>query len=115
MNFILSKARWRIRTKDFKLLFEGNSLLKNIKTWQNKLKLPDYVELTVGDNKLCINLKNKTMLKVLYSSVKQSKWFILEEFLPSSENTIVKDVEGNLFCNQVVVAFYKSSHVDSIK
>lgn len=115
MNFILSKARWRIRTKDFKLLFEGNCLLKNIKTWQNKLKLPDYVELTVGDNKLCINLKNKTMLKVLYSSVKQSKWFILEEFLPSSENTIVKDVEGNLFCNQVVVAFYNSSHVDSIK
>lgn len=112
-DFILSKARWRIKTKDFKVLFDGDSLIDNIKTWQKKLKIPDYVELTAGDNKLCIHLNNKTMLKVLYSSVKQRKWFVLEEFLPHSENIIAQDVEGNLFCNQVVVAFYNSSQKDS--
>jgi hypothetical protein len=108
-NFIISKARWKIQTKDLKNLFKAEDFLKSIQEWRSQLKMPQYVELTEGDNKLCIHLKNSTLLKLLLSTVKEKKWFILEEFLPKSEQSIVKDAKGEIFCNQIIVSYYNSS------
>lgn len=104
-NLIFSKARWLIETKIFKSLFENENLLLKAEKWQEELLLPNYVELVEGDNRLLIHLKNETSLKMLSNTINRKKRFVLEEFL-FSDDAVVKDREGQSYCNQVIVSFY---------
>jgi len=106
-NCIFSKARWKIKINNFKKLFEKQQILLEIKIWQQKLMIPDYVELVDGDNKLLICLTNLTSVKMLLSTVKNRNEFVLEEFLFSNDE-YVKDDNNHSFCNQVIVSFYNN-------
>ncbi len=104
-NLIFSKARWKINVKKFKTLFKQENIFLEIKKWQEKLLLPNYVELVDGDNKLLICLTNETSLKMLLHTIKNRKQFLLEEFL-FPEDEVISDAQGNSYCNQFVVSFY---------
>lgn len=84
--------------------------MKNLSKWQSSLQLPDQVELIEGDHKLLIHLKNKTSVMMLGHTIKNKTRFILEEFL-FKEQGIVKDVNGNTYCNQFVVAYCKDPNL----
>ena len=112
-NFIFSKARWKILVKDFKEICKKENLLSTIKKWQKENLIPQYVELVEGDNKLLINLNNKTSIKMLLNTIKNRKQFILEEFLFSDDN-IVKDNNNNSFCNQFVVSYYNDERLKNV-
>lgn len=103
-NIIFSKARWNIEVESFKKILTKNNIIKKIKTWQKKMQIPQFVQLVEGDNKLLINLKNENSVRMLYSSVRNRKKFVLEEFL-FVDNRIVKG-KDNDYCNQFVVSFY---------
>lgn len=102
-DIILSKAKWRILTKDFKVLLRYLESIKEIEQWQKKLKLPDYVVLKEGDKSLLVCLKSRASLKMLLSSVIKLEVFILEEYLFSKDELVQR--EEKTFCNQVIVSF----------
>lgn len=110
-NLIFSKAQWKINVKEFKTFFKQENILSEIKKWQKKLMLPNYVELVDGDNKLLICLTNETSLKMLLHTIKNRKQFLLEEFL-FSEDEFIKDTQGNSYCNQFVVSFYNDQKLE---
>jgi hypothetical protein len=111
-NIIFSKAKWNIQTQNFKKLFHQKNSIKSIDKWQKEHLIPNYVELVDGDNKLAINLKNETSIKMLFSIVKNKKEFLLEEFL-FSDNEVVKDKGKESFCNQFVVSLYNQAKLPS--
>ena len=113
-NMIFSKARWKINVKTFKEIFKNEELLVAIKKWQKEKRIPDYIELVAGDNKLLINLKNEFSIKMLLDTVKNRKEFKLEEFLFTNDE-IVKNHEGIFFCNQFVVSFYNEEKLKAAK
>ncbi|WP_298954147.1 lantibiotic dehydratase family protein [uncultured Nonlabens sp.] len=112
-NLIFSKARWNIKTADFKKLIVASNVFDEVQKWRASLQIPDVVELVEGDNKLLICLTNTTSLHMLLHTIKNKSQFILEEFL-FSDKTLIKDVDGNPYCNQVVVAFYNKEKLDVI-
>lgn len=103
-GIIFSKARWNISVQEFKDIMIGTNKRVNIKEWQQKLKLPKFVELIDGDNRLLINLENKSSVNMLFHTIKNRTQFILEEFLFSTKS-IVKGENGS-YCNQFVISFY---------
>lgn len=111
-NIILSKARWSFKITDFKKLFQEGELLSNVKVWQQLNSIPDYVDLVEGDNKLLINLKSEYSIKMLYATIKNKNYFIIEEFL-FKENQIIKDTNGESYCNQFVVTYYNKGKYDA--
>jgi hypothetical protein len=113
-NMIFSKARWKINVKTFKEIFKNEELLVAIKKWQKEKRIPDDIELVAGDHKLLINLNNEFSVKMLLDTVKNSKEFMLEEFLFTNDE-IVKDNTGNSFCNQFVVSFYNEEKLKAAK
>ena len=113
-NIIISKARWRLNVKDFKILCAENTSLEAIKKWQKKKLIPDLVELLEGDNRLLINLNNKTSIKMLLDAVKKRKQFIIEEFL-FTDDELVKDKQESSFCNQFVVSFYNEAKLKAAR
>ena len=113
-NMIFSKARWKINVKTFKEIFKNEELLVAIKKWQKEKRIPDDIELVAGDHKLLINLNNEFSIKMLLDTVKNSKEFMLEEFLFTNDE-IVKDNTGNSFCNQFVVSFYNEEKLKAAK
>jgi hypothetical protein len=107
-NMIFSKALWSVEVKIFKKLFEKENLMLSIKNWRKQNLMPSFVELVEGDNKLLINLNNKTSIKMLLDIVKNRKQFLLEEFL-FNDNEIIKDKERDSYCNQFVVSYYNEA------
>ena len=76
--------------------------------------LPDFVELVDGDNRLLISLTNKTSIEMLLHTVKNRKLFVLEEFL-FTDNEIVKNKNGDSFCNQFVISFYNDHKLKAVR
>ena len=113
-NMIFSKARWNIEVKALKQLCEKKDLLSSIKIWQKENMIPDLVELVEGDNRLLINLKDEFSIKMVLNTVKNKKYFLLEEFL-FSDDEIVKNEEGGSFCNQFVISFYNEAKLKAVK
>ena len=109
-DIIFSKARWKIEKENltnFKNLF-GNTplILDAVKTWREKLKLPQLVELVEGDNTLYINLSCKWSVTMLHDQIKNKKQFIIQEVF-EEQNSVVKGSSKN-FHNEVIFSFIKN-------
>lgn len=100
---IISKARWMLRTKDIEgLLPDVND--QEFEVWRAKNKIPSFINMVEGDNKLLLNLKNRQCQKILISMVRKEKWVELEEFL-SDNNQWVVDKHGKSYANEVILFF----------
>jgi len=109
-NIILSTATWLVNNEEMKEIFKlinDNEVFDEFTRFKIRRNLPDEVILVEGDNKIYIDLKNDLSIKMLLSSIKNKTHFRLREFLFSSKNGIVKDENGNVFCNEFVFSFYK--------
>lgn len=111
-NIILSVACWVLTKERFKYVLVNinneNKLFKLMKELRNQLKLPQYILLIEGDNELLINLNNLTSLKMFLEIIKNKNKFKITEFL-FTEDTIIKDSNGENYTNEVVVSFYKTN------
>ena len=112
-NVIFSKAQWNIKSTEIKDLYRSKEPMEVIEMWRNKYRIPQYVALVEGDNKLLINLKNRTSIEMLIETIKKKKHFILEEFL-FGEKEIVNS-GWKPFCNQFVISFYNEAKLNTIK
>ena len=109
-NIIISLAQWNIETKDVKHLTniknDDISLMNEITLWREKNDLPDLVYLIESDNKLLINLKNVSSIKMFLSSLKKFERISLTEFL-YNQDSCVKNENGESFVNEFLFSFYK--------
>jgi hypothetical protein len=84
-NIILSKAQWNITEKDIAslelMLNNKNEFLSQMKIWQNKRHIPQWIQWVKSDNTLPMNLENYDMAKLFIQTVKSEKSITIEEFL----------------------------------
>lgn len=108
-NIILSKAKWKIKTKELEKLKEIDTIsgLADIIEWRRKRNMPQYVVLVEGDNKLLLNLDNITSFQMLLSAVTKKNVFELEEFL-YTEKTIVSGKDNDFYANEFIFSFFKT-------
>ncbi|MCK5057749.1 MAG: lantibiotic dehydratase family protein [Candidatus Aminicenantes bacterium] len=109
-NIILSPATWDIQKKDIEHLFrlkdQDDKLIAAAAEWRKANRIPAYVDLSDGDNKLLINLENLLCLKTLFSVTKNRPGFQLTEFLFDPGATLVTGREG-VFTNEFIVSFHR--------
>ncbi|MBE9468438.1 MAG: lantibiotic dehydratase family protein [Bacteroidetes bacterium] len=111
-NLILSLATWNIRNKTIEHLFkikDEKKLLKNVKKWCDDNRIPRWVTLADKDNELVIDMTSVLSVKTLLNLIKRRSGFILKEYLNCPEYGSVKDRDGNIYANQIILSFYKKN------
>lgn len=90
-------------------LKDDNKLYEEFQRWKNKIKLPDWVSLIDGDNKLTLNLRNLLCIKTLISLVKRRAEFRLSEFYLDKENAFIQ-TQNESYANEFIFAFKKAKN-----
>lgn len=94
-NIILSKAQWKINTEQIKIfnsiiLSENiEQLFQKIEEWRKLKRIPQWIQWVQGDNTLAVNLQNFDLVQMFFSSVKNEKEIIIEEFLCNDKSDYV--------------------------
>ena len=111
-NLILHEATWNIRKADIegmvKAMKDDKLLKQAMKLFMKAHKIPPYVLLKDGDNKLLINFDNLSLVRILLQIVKDRNHFTLTEFL-FGEECLVKNEKGESYTNQVIISLYNEA------
>ncbi len=111
-NLILSRAQWKIQLSDIKGQISWDNDDKFIQ-WscniRNKYKINRQVVLTSGDNELLLDMDNTLNVKILVQEIEKRQSVLLQEFLFNDENCIVKDTNGKMFVNEMIIPVKRSS------
>lgn len=108
-NVICSLAKWGVDIKDLKpLMKEENDekLMQEVGKWRAKYKLPRYVELADGDNKLFVDLENVNSIHTFISVLVNRNQVLLEECV-QEDRPFVRDSRGDHYTNECIVSFFK--------
>lgn len=101
-NIILSKAQWRITEKDVisleALVQDKKEFSSEMKNWRARRKIPLWIQWTISDNTLPLNLENYDMAILFIQTVKSKKSIIIEEFLYN---------ENDDFTHEFIFPLYK--------
>ena len=108
-NVVLSLASWTIRISDMKYLFSvgEDTLIEEVTKWREKQNIPKYVLLEEGDNKLFVDFEKQISIQTFFSIIKKRNSFQLSEFLFDKDSVMVRDINGNPYLNECIIAFYK--------
>ena len=111
-NIILKKARWKIElseisdlpdsTDNYKIFFTGFNL---------KRKIPRRVLLVESDNQMLIDFEQQDSILMFLTYLKKYKSALLEEFLFTNENCIVKDKQGQSHTNEIIIPVHNKSDI----
>lgn len=102
-NIILSKAQWKINYEQIKIfnsiiLSENTEhLFQKIEEWRKLKQIPQWIQWVQGDNTLAVNLKNYDLVQMFFSSVKNEKEIIIEEFLCNDKSNYVHQFVFSLY------------------
>ncbi|KFF16536.1 lantibiotic dehydratase family protein [Flavobacterium hydatis] len=107
-DVILSKAKWVVNKNEISqfLKTDDTKLFETFSIWRNKRNIPKLVNWVNSDNTLLLDLEKEICIKMFLKSVQNYNRIILEEFLFSNDS-IVKDANGEDFTNQFILSFYK--------
>lgn len=118
-NIILRKGRWHISEADISKLPESKDNYPSFfKAFREKYHLPAKVLYSEGDNTLLIDFTKAEGMELFIHFVKRKKNILLEEFLFSEENCIVKDIYGDSYANEIIIPAYEpvsSAHKDEFR
>ncbi len=104
---ILSKARWKIKAEDLKVVRAADDAHKvaKMQVLKEKLSLPSQVVAMFGDNKLPLDLSQLWSIKILLNLYKPSQSAVLEECLFDEQNLLATGPEGK-FTNELIVPLH---------
>jgi lantibiotic biosynthesis protein len=106
-DIIISKAKWTVTEEELKeIQRQKESLYLSFSAWRKKRNIPQMVNWANHDNTLLLDLDKEICIRMLLSSVKSYAKITIEEFL-FTEDSVVKNAEGEKFTNQVIVLFHK--------
>lgn len=102
-DIILSKAQWKINSEQIKIfnsiiLSENiEHLFQKIEEWRKLKQIPQWIQWVQGDNTLAVNLQNFDLVQMFFSSVKNEKIIIIEEFLCNDKSDYVHQFVFSLY------------------
>lgn len=107
---ILSKAKWRVESKELKEIFDAteSEAYTLFQAWREKRGLPRMVLLADYDNTLLVDLKNTLWLETLLNLVAKRPSFELQECFPEPDHLLAIGPEGK-FCHELVVPFLRET------
>jgi thiopeptide-type bacteriocin biosynthesis protein len=112
---ILQVASWHIVKEIFEPLQKVDSEEKCglFNVLKERLKLPDCIALTVGDNQLVFDLRKHNDILFFIDTTKNLN-IVVKEFIPAEgADAIVEDENGNPYINQFVTSLYQDKAVYS--
>ncbi|WP_422089455.1 lantibiotic dehydratase family protein [Tenacibaculum ovolyticum] len=116
LDLIVHDATWNLSKQHIEpilsVINNDDEFLNEVKIFRKKMKIPNYVMLTDGDNELLINFNNITSSRMLFETVKKRARFKLTEFLFNESNCIVKDINGAKYTNQIIVSFFNKEKAE---
>lgn len=102
-NIILTKAQWKINSEQIKIfnsiiLSENiEHLFQKIEEWRKLKQIPQWIQWMQGDNTLVVNLQNFDLVQMFFSSVKNEREIIIEEFLHNEKSDYVHQFVFSLY------------------
>lgn len=107
-DIILCKAKWIVTNKEIESFYKQNSspLLEFFTIWRTKHNIPRYANWVHFDNTLLIDFEKEIGIQLFLKSTQNHSIINLEEFL-FTEESAVKDKDGENFANQIILSFYK--------
>jgi len=105
---ILSLARWLLKSDEIVKIsaLAPDKKADAIAQWREKHKLPAYVVLVEGDNKLLINTQNTTSIDMLASATKKMRRYILNEFL---YDPVVSGGDEVFYSNEFIFSIFNQN------
>lgn len=110
-NFILSLATWNIKKEDLKTILEKagkEDITEEFKSYLIQLGVPYEILLSDGDNELYIDLRNKTLVRLLFDQIKKRPAFQLKEFVFNADDALVKGPGGS-YTNEFILPIHKNT------
>lgn len=107
---VLSKARWRVKSRELKEVLTGSSEGANKGAWaafqvlRESRGLPRLVMLTDADNSLLVDLDQVLWVETLHHLVSSRSAFTLTECFPDPDQALVTSPEGR-FAHELVIPF----------
>ncbi|MDV3750191.1 lantibiotic dehydratase family protein [Elizabethkingia anophelis] len=102
-DIILSKAKWKVFYEEIQHLYllkdNSKQLLEEVKKWQEKRLIPNWVQWVVSDNKLVLDLQNYDTCLLFLETLERKKSIIIEEFLFH---------KNEAFINEYIFTAYKT-------
>lgn len=107
-DIILCKAKWIVTKEETESFYtqKGSSLLETFSVWRSKRNIPRFVNWVHFDNTLLIDFEKEIGIQLFLKSTKNHSIISLEEFL-FTEESAVKNKDGENFANQIILSFYK--------
>lgn len=105
-NIIVALARWKFRTDQliFRNINEDAKLLEAINDWRTANRIPQWIQVGVGDRILPLNLDNQECIGLFLSYIKDKEEFVIEEYLYKSDTLNVKEPVSHV--NQIIISLY---------
>lgn len=113
-RLVLAKAQWRVEKAELKSAQDakGAGQWTALQAWRSERRLPRWVLLADGDNKLPVDLDNVLCCETLLDTVKQRPAFMLEEIFPSPAELLAHGPEGR-FVHELVIPFSAKKKVST--
>ena len=109
-RLVLSRARWKFSTRELKEITEtrGAQRFRAVQKLRTDHRLPRFLAVADGDNKLPIDLENVLSVDTLVEMMKQRQFIqLVEMFLTGSDELCVRGPEGH-FLHEIIVPFIRS-------
>lgn len=105
-RLVFAKAQWRVEKAELKTIQDskGAAQWTALQAWRSERRLPRWILLADGDNKLPLDLDNLLCCEALLETVKQRPTFMLEEIFPGPGELLAEGAEGR-FIHELVVPF----------
>ncbi|MFE3872276.1 lantibiotic dehydratase family protein [Flavobacterium sp. ZS1P70] len=105
---ILSKAKWMVNKKEIETFSKqiDSELFKLFTAWRLERNIPRFANWVNYDNTLLLDFEKEVCVQLFLKSVRNFSKITLEEFL-FTEDSIVKNTNGEYFTNQFILSFYK--------
>jgi hypothetical protein len=105
---ILSKSKWMVSKTEIMSFYkmDGNQLFEAFSIWRKQRNIPCFVNWAYFDNTLLLDFEKEVCVQLFLKSVHNFAKITLEEFL-FTEDSIVKNTNGEYFANQLILSFYK--------
>ena len=72
-------------------------MFQKIEEWRKLKQIPQWIQWVQGDNTLAVNLQNFDLVQMFFSSVKNEKEIIIEEFLCNDKSDYVHQFVFSLY------------------
>jgi thiopeptide-type bacteriocin biosynthesis protein len=105
---VVARARWRVVAGEIEgaASDDGSVNYRKVAEWRTERRLPRFVLLADGDNKLLFDLHNVLSAQTLLHYVRRRPAFTLEEFYPGPEELCATAPEGR-FVHELIVPFVR--------